>query len=268
MSPKRIFRIAYHSSQRSDPRFRIHQLRDGDAFAQLSTVLYSRGYEYGGLLLNLPSESREQAPHVDVSFLTSSDLVVLNTRPPIDDKRAYNRHPVRRSYTKLEDLIFDALKPKYLKWCARSQIILPEAIAGQLYSAFREKADIQFHSSHDSSYLRYRAYNGNFWQKAPADEKRTAVYLIQIPAMWPGGPGLLAAFGMAGTETLAWNYLLRTRFREWVDSYQFVMAEVLLSELPDRPIDLSFADYWKVTPMLCIPFSQSISKESSDNSPQ
>lgn len=265
MSPKRIFRIAYHSSQRSDPRFRIHQLRDGDAFAQLSMVLYSRGYdEYGGLLLNLPSESKVEAPPVDGSFLTSSDLVVLNTRPPINDKSAHNRHRVRCSYTELEDKIFAALRPGYLKKCARSEIILPEVIAKQLHGDFRNKAFIQFHSSQDSSYMRYRGYDDEFWSKPPVDEKRTAVYLIQLPAIWPGGPGLLAAFGMAGAETLVWNYLLRTRFRKWIDSYQFLIAEVLLRNLPDRPIDLSFADDWEVTPMLRIPFSQNIS-ESADN---
>src|SRR2546428_9791180 len=117
MSPKRIFRFAYHTSQSSDLRFRIHQLRDGDAFVQLSTALYSKGYEYGGLLLNLPSDEPTKAPQVDVSSLTSSDLVVLNTRPPIDDVEAEIKRPVRVSYTKLEDLIFAALKPRYFEWC-------------------------------------------------------------------------------------------------------------------------------------------------------
>lgn len=258
MPPKRVFRIAYHSSQRSDPRFRIHQLRDGDAFAQLSPLLYSKGYEYAGLLLNLPSESREQAPHVDVSSLTSSDLVVLNTRPPIHDQTAYDRHRVQRSYNKLEDLIFEAVKPKYLKKCARSEIVLRENMAARLHPGFKDKADIVFHSSHDSSYLRYRGYEDKFWNKPPPDQKRTAVYLIQIPAIWPDGPGLLAAFGMAGTETLVWNYLLGTRLRKWIDVYQFLIAEVLLCDLPDQPIDLSFADNWEVTPMLSIPFSETL----------
>jgi len=252
---KRIFRIAYHSSQRSDPRFRIHQLRDGDAFAQISTVLYSKNYEYAGLLLNLPSDDPSKAPSVDLSFLTSSDLVVLNTRPPINDKSSHNRHRVRCSYTELENRIFAALRPGYLKKCARSEIILPEEKAKQLHSDFRNKAHIQFHSSQDSSYMRYRGYDDEFWSRPPLDEKRTAVYLIQLAAIWPGGPGLLAAFGMAGTETLVWNYLLGNRLRNWIDRYQFLIAEVLLRDLPDRPIDLSFADAWDVTPMLQIPFS-------------
>ena len=265
MPPKRIFRIAYHASQSADPRFRMHQLRDGDSFAQLSPVLYAKGYEYGGLLLNLPPKTRGHVAQVDVSFLKSTDLIVLTTRPPIHDKSAFNRHRVRCSHTELEKRIFAAVEHVYLEKCARSEIILPRDIAGDLHSNFRNKALIQFHASQDSSYMRYRGYEDEFWQKPLANEKRTAVYLIQIPAVWPGGPALLAAFGMAGTETLVWNYLLRTRFPEWLDSHQFLIAEVLLRDLPDRPIDLSFADNWEVTPMLTIPFSQSISKESTGN---
>ena len=58
---------------------------------------------------------------------------------------------------------------------------------------------------------------------------------------------------MAGTETLVWNYLLRTRFPEWVGSYQFLMAEVLPGKLPQQPTDLTFANEWKVTPILRLP---------------
>jgi hypothetical protein len=266
MSHKRIFRFAFHTSLSEISRFRIHQLRDGDAFAELSAVLYPRGYEYGGLMLNLPSDEKN-APEVDVSHLTSSDLIVLNTRPPIDDLDMGVRHPVRCSNTNLEKLIFGAVKPQYFKICARSQVILSEAMAEQLPNNFKDRANILFHSSLDGSYVKYRGLGDRFWQKPPDDQKRTAVYLIQIPALWEGGPRLLASYGMAGTETLGWNYLLRTRFQEWLDSYQFLMAEVLLSKLPDKPTDLSFADKWQVTPILPIPFSRSISEERPAGSP-
>jgi hypothetical protein len=258
MSPKRVFRLAYHTSLSGDTRLRMHQLRDGDAFLHLLPLLIKREYEFEGLLLNLPSAGPKTAPEVDVSFLTSSDLVVLNTRPPIDDKRARVRRPVRWSYTKLENLIFAALKPRYLDFCARSQVTLPEAIARELKPGFENKADIQFHSSQDSSYLRYSGFEEKVWHKPLKSEKRTSVYLIQLPAIWSGGPGLLASFGMAGTETLIWNYLLRTRFQEWLDSYQFLIAEVLLQEIPKQPLDLSFCDNWEVTPMLYIPLSKKI----------
>ncbi|HKC62405.1 MAG TPA: hypothetical protein VKB86_02150 [Pyrinomonadaceae bacterium] len=251
MSSKRIYRLAYHASQSKNLRFRIHQLRDGDAFAELAAVLYSRGYRYGGLFLNLPPDEPQQASPVDVSFLTSSDLLVLNTRPPLDDIEEDDKKRVPLGHTSLEADVFKALK-LYFRTCARSHIKLSENVAEQLPADFRNRANIMFRQCYDGSYLKYRGYGDRFWQK-PVDERLTAFYLIQIPSLWKGGPGLLAAFGMAGTETLAWNYLLRTRFQKWVGAYQFIMAEVVPSKLPKQPTDLTFADGWKVRPIIRIP---------------
>jgi hypothetical protein len=267
MSPKRIFRMAYHTSLSKNSRFRIHQLRDGDAFSELSAVLYSRGYEYGGLLLNLPSEKPLEPHPVDISSLTSSDLVLLNTRPPIDDIEEEDKHLVRQSFTNFEAVIFNAVKPKYFEWCARSHIILSETLARQLPTGFRDRANMLFHQSRDGSYIKHGEYASGSW-RPPADQRLTAVFFIQIPALWEGGPGLLAAFGMAGIETLAWNYLLRTRFlrrgrqaaeeSDWLDSYSFLMAEVLPKKVPRKPTNLSFAEEWEVVPILRIPLTQDL----------
>jgi hypothetical protein len=258
ISSKRIFRLAYHASQTRNSRFRIHQLRDADAFVELSAVLYSRGYEYGGLFLNLPPEREEkrwriqrEARPVDVSSLTSGDLLVLNTRPPKHDRKEGDKKRVPSGDNSLEALIFEALK-KYFKVCARSRILLSEEVADRLPEDYRNRAHIWFRQSHDGSYLKYRGYADDFWQK-PTNLSLTAFYLLQIPALWEDGPGLLNAFGMAGTETLVWNYLLRTRFPDWVGPYQFLMAEVLPGKLPRQPTDLTFADAWEVTPILSIP---------------
>lgn len=263
MAPKRIFRFAYHTSLSDKPGFRIHQLRDGDAFAELSAVLYSRDYEYGGLLLNLPS-LKPPAPYpVDVSFLTSSDLIVLNTRPPMDDIEEEDKHLVRRSYTTFEEAIFNKLKPKYFVRCARSHITLSKALAKQLPEGFRDRANMLFHqyaspARVDGSYIAYGEFASESLEP-PADQRLTPVFLIQIPALWEGGPGLLAAFGMAGIETMAWNFLLRTQFQDWLE-YQFLMAEVLPGELPIKPTNLSFAEDWKVVPILRIPFRKSAAR--------
>ena len=249
MSSKRVFRFAYHASQISDVRMRAHQVRDGDAFLELLPLLNHRGYQYEGLLLNPPSEKREDAPVVDISFLSASDLIVLTTRPPLHDVEAGDKRPIRRSYTNLEDLVFDALRPKYLTYSARSRITLSESIAQTLKPDFKDKADIIFHSAVGSSYVRYRSSHEQSYHNARGD-KRTAVYLIQVPSIWPGGPKLLVSFAMAGTETLIWNHLLRTRFSDWLESYEFLIAELGLRPIPEKPFDLSFAEDWELTPML------------------
>ena len=250
MSSKRVFRFAYHASQISDVRMRAHQLRDGDAFLELLPLLNQHGYQYEGLLLNPPSNKREEAPVVDISFLSTDDLIVLTTRPPLHDLKVRDKRLIRRSYTNLEELIFAAIKPKYLTRSARSRIVLSESIAQKLKPEFKNKADIVFHSSVSSSYLRYRKSEDEPYHNHPGRDERTAVYLIQVPAVWPNGPKLLVSFAMAGTETLVWNHLLRTRFSDWLDAYEFLIAEVVLGPVPEKPVDLSFAKDWEVTPML------------------
>ena len=209
--------------------------------------------------MNLPPEKQSEPIEVDTSFLTSADLVVLNTRPPIDDIDEGDKHSVRRSYNKFEQDIFKALKPKYFERCARSHIILSKALARQLPDGFTDRANMLFHQYGDGSYISYGKYDAEPSQP-PANQRLTAAFLMQIPAIWEGGPGLLAAFGLAGIETLAWNYLLRTRFRDWLDSYQFVMAEILPRRVPRKPTNLSFAEQWEVEPILSIPFTDNLSK--------
>jgi len=248
MSSKRLFRLAYHASQSKNVRFRIHQLRDGDAFSELAAALYTRGYRYGGLFLNLPPDEPEKELSVDVSSLTSADLLVLNTRPPIHDREEEVNRPVPESFTDLEKLIFQVLK-RYFETCSRSHILMAQRLADRLPESFRNRANIMFRMNRDASYIKYREYGDRLWQK-PTVEGLTAVYLIQIPHLWENGPGLLVAFGMAGTETLVWNYLLRTKFPEWIDSHEFLMAEVLRGPLPTQPVNLSFADDWTIVPVL------------------
>lgn len=253
MPPRRIFRFAYYTSLSDDLRRRIHQLRDGDAFSELAPVLYSREYVYGGLLLNFPPYKPRHAPPLDLSFLSPSDLLVVSTRPPIDDRKMANKRTVPESGSELELDVFSALK-FYFKRCARSRVTLQAHIAQRLPDAFRERADIMFHQNTDGTYMKYRPFTGGFWQK-PNPPNATALYLARIPSAWENGPGLLAAFGMSGTDTLVWSYLLRTRFPEWLDSCAFVMAEVAPPPLPRHPTDLSFADGWEVTPILRLPLS-------------
>ena len=251
MPPRRIFRFAYYTSQSDDLRRRIHQLRDGDAFSEVAAALYARGYVYGGLLLNLPPDEPHGPPQIDLSFLAPTDLLVINTRPPLHDRSQENKKKVPHSGSDFERGLFRALE-SYFEMCARSRIKLHERIARQLPEDFRERADIKFHEYTGGTYLKCRGFDGGFWQK-PKPPGATAFYLVRIPAAWENGPGLLAAFGMSGTDTLVWNYLLRTRHAEWLESCEFLMAEVVPPPLPQHPTDLSFADDWQLTTVLRLP---------------
>lgn len=80
---------------------------------------------------------------------------------------------------------------------------------------------------------------------------KTAAFLL-VRHIEPNGPRLVVAFGMDGILTLTWCYLLRTRFPHLLTAPRFVMAEITLLPIPKQPTSLSFADDWRVDPILDI----------------
>jgi hypothetical protein len=85
---------------------------------------------------------------------------------------------------------------------------------------------------------------------------RSAVFLLHTPSItWQEddgnpvghGPEILLGFGMGGTIGLVWAYLLSKKHPELLEGHRFLMAELVRDNpLPSNPINLSFADHWKV----------------------
>src|SRR5436305_12890145 len=153
----RFFRFSYHAPKEEDRQLRPHQVRDGAAFAELTARLYSNGYDYGGLLLNYPADDLQQTVQIDTSFLRPDDLLVLTTRPPLDDEKHRDHKQLKRSHTSLEEQIFETLR-RYFEICARSHIRLSRLVAEQLGN-FANRADIEFFQKADalSSYKSYKS---------------------------------------------------------------------------------------------------------------
>lgn len=89
----------------------------------------------------------------------------------------------------------------------------------------------------------------------PTEPPLTAAFLAYIPHIVPGGPGLLASFGMGGSETLVWNHLLREKadlrslvtrpiFGTQRRRASFSLAEIEIGPYPEIPEDLSWAERW------------------------
>jgi hypothetical protein len=54
--------------------------------------------------------------------------------------------------------------------------------------------------------------------------------------------GVIACFGMSGMETLIWNRVVRMRYPDWYGHDHFVVAELTIGAIPERPITLDFID--------------------------
>jgi len=250
MSNKRFFRFSYYVPRPKNRPLRPHQLRDGDAFAQLSDVLYSKGYRYGGLLLNYPATDTSKTRKIDTSFFESSDILVLTTRPPLNLEEIDGRSPILRSHTSLEVKIFKVLK-RHFKLCLRSWVKLSKSLARKLPEEFANRADIQFTHYSGASYSSLKSYDTVYreYRKYP---NLTSLYYIFTGEIWQNGPRVLCAFGVGGTDSLIWSHLLRTKFHHEVklDRPKFIMVEIKTGKIPEKADSLSFADNWETTILL------------------
>lgn len=268
----RFFWFSYHAAPRDtrhlskldDPAlspycFDLHQLRDGAAFAELSRVV-SQKYQYACPLLNLPGSLLKKAPKnvkLEVakkevySFLRPSDLLVLCTRPPLDDDRmreeARVKKVIEQSGTWLEGQVFRTLKESFFDHCDRSQVMVKESLGVKI-------REFDFGQ-------RIGAWNLDI----PITEsvRETIGFLIATPLSgpdWSDAPYLITAFSMGGLETLVWCRILATRLRELLEQVvgshpkkRFVMAKIQIPIteikktsasiiLLQPPVDLSFIE--------------------------
>lgn len=230
---------------------RLHELRDGDAFAELTPVLFALGFKYAGLLLNYPPDPGSA---IALPRLGPQDLVVLTTRPPINDPHSEGeRRRIAHSGSPLEKAILQAAGD-FFAVCKRPMVQLSGEIAEQLPPDVADRERMEFRVYRPiPAYIRYRSLAAATREARryhpPADPNATAAFLVRTP-LWPRGPTLLNAFGMDGVMTLIWCHLLRTRFPELLEQRGLTMAEITTQPLPLRPASLSFTEGWQVRLLL------------------
>ncbi len=211
----------------------MHLLRDGDAALEMADILSDLGYHYGELLINHPRNGNYSDKNYEQLF-SPDDLLLMTTRPPLDDHQDNSRRKIDRSGSSIEEKVFSTLR-HYFRYCSRSQVTLTDS----LLARFPASVDNRFRQTMKFKNYSLASYAG------PGDN--TAFFLVHIRQCWPGGPGLLCAFGMGGPETLIWAHLLRSRpdLRALVTSREFVLAEA-----EDRKIrrahSLQFTDDWSL----------------------
>lgn len=263
MSDQRFFWFSYHSPEKDGTRTRrLHLLRDGIAFAELSPILQSAKFRYENALLNLPGRRSTKSPISPAaavgqtwSFLTSKDLLVLPTRPPLNDDGGEDQKKVARSYTWLEEQVFQALGARVFAKCVRSRVELAAEAGADCQYAVAE-----FHSRSYALYAGYKSLKTRF--RTPTPTWQTAGYLIHtvLPENehWKKGPPrLLAVFGMSGESTAVFAALLRTKhFGLLSDILRKRESRLVIFNLrrdegepPAHPIDFPHVAGWTAQPV-------------------
>ena len=245
MAP-RCYPFYFPLVDRRDHPPRIHTVRDGAAFAALRPAISGR-YAPGRPLFSV----RHPEWELTLDHFDKEDLIVMPTRPALDDKRS--RKTILTSGGRLEVACFEAIRP-FFAVLARDRVTLARNLAAQLPDGYRNRADIWFHQHRrgdDNVGARYAwcrdpyADRGQRRRSAPIDRAATAAFVV-MTRLRAGGPTLLAAFALDGETTLAWCHLLALNYPYLVDGERFVMAELIADPMPERPPDLSFVERWPV----------------------
>lgn len=327
MKQKSFYRFAYFAPKRKNKPLLPHQLRDGEAFFNISSLLFSENYSYEGVLLNNPAiflhtkkskevlvnaglnpwllaalekirekeligqeelfeNIRDFIRNLDIDHkekkhylehltrdevrnllleklshpkyfnseteqnifngLNGGDLVVLTTRPPLDDEKLGENRTISRSYTPLEEYVFDSLRP-YFKRCSRSRIELSEELCAKLETGYSDRAKINVKQNIDASYVGLGKYFDSSLVKY-IGPKKTMVFFIRTPKGLNDKPQVLASFGMAGTYGMIWANAIRNGMPKTINinKPRFLMAEITIDEIPLRTPDLSFARAWEI----------------------
>jgi hypothetical protein len=244
MSKYRSLHFAYLTSGHKDREQYPFQVRDSEAALYVSRPLTERGYPFGGSIFNYPSPGPDLIP-VDEGSFRETDLILLTTRPPMDDLDVSDRRFIPRSFTTLEDKLFQGPLRERFRRCARSEVLLTDATA-DVSEEIAKRQSIVFRQNGGATYQSYGSPVTREFRRFKR-EPLTAAFLVYAEHAWPGGPGLLAAFGMGGMETLVWCYRLAKDFRHLLCTTPFVMAEMRTGALPERPVSMDFADSWEIT---------------------
>lgn len=251
---RRLFHFGCYGDDRDRPgkaSRRLHRVRDGAAFSDVSFVLYRwfPELEFAGTILNLPGKKTTRPEeYACLPDRKPDDLFVMTTRPPLNEpKPTGNQKVVPRSWSPLERDIFSAIKCAFLtEDSRREKIVLHESVAEILKKEKSElaraivKAEFQTKGA--------GALRPDFLKQSGVKDnaKRIAIgYLFFAPDI-PGGGQFLAAFSSGGLETQVFAHLLRTRYSGrvgWIvraGKPHALIAEWRPEAIPARPCSFSF----------------------------
>ena len=242
----RYHRFAYSAAMRDEEEPQPFKIRDGAAFSEVTAPLVEFGYRYGHLIYNPPFHPQKGARlgREYFRFIKPEDLIVLATRPPIDDEMSGDRKQLSQSCTHLEEQIFLECK-KYFASCTRSHIQLSETVGADF-----DRAVLNFQQHKGARLKWYRPLKGKKRTSIPKGTDLSIGFFLHTKAIPEYGCGLVVSFGMGGWETLVWNRIVRTRFSEWLRKPIFVVAEMTIGKFPQKSATLDFVD--KIKPNILL----------------
>lgn len=227
-----FYRFSFHTNQREDRIPLMHQVRDGDAFAELAVLYTKKNLNFSGVFFNYQSREGLKVE------LSENDLVVVTTRPPLNNDGKKNI-PLTNGH--IESLLLKRIG-SYIRFCSRKKIWLSDLAIGKMGNHFQDKGILEFSCKEEGLYT---IIDDETKKKTIS---KTMFYYFHLP---PDGDipfQICFSFGVSGILTLCWNHILRTRFSEILSIGKpcFIMAEATIDSLPQMPLTLDFCKNIKI----------------------
>jgi hypothetical protein len=220
---------------RSRP-LRASVVRDAFAARPLEWLLWEEGYGHGDAFLDYPPQPIPKKPlplyeyaDFDLSRLAPGDLLLEPTRFPLHDVVAQRRKRVPVGYTNLEARLM-AFWENFFEFCARDTVQLTPDLQRSLLPGCEQYANIELRLN-GSADVRHVDDGGGSRGEPPLPG--SVAFFLRTDQIWPGGPGLFAAFGMDAEYTAAWTWMLCHELRDLTRRRGFTM--VAIEAPPPRP---------------------------------
>jgi hypothetical protein len=199
-----------------------HMLRDCSSGLMIYSKLKDL-YDFGGILLNLPPEIYEYdlPNNTSCDYFNSSDLILMTTRPALDDDSINDKRHLHRSHSNFENTLYESNLRIIFTVCSRQNIILSDFVMSHIGTGDPRRI---------YRGIRYSIYKGAFYTSCadtdnPVDLEKhtnqrdmTVGYLVFLPHInvidhpLTKGPGFLLIFGLNGTTTMLWSNLIVRKY--------------------------------------------------------
>jgi len=236
----------------------FHMLRDSTACLFL-TELIKGEYDFGGILYNIPSDiffpkkKKGDLLSSPLPNLSNNDLILHLTRPALNDDKKIDKKCLFKSGSILEKAILKNME-RFFLYCNRQRIILSKKIKYDgPYRAIKFNLRIDAHIACKANV--YEPLSLEKLSKKSKDTRinKTVGYIVYIPKLINrnsdkiGDPGVLSVFGLNGTMTHIWSYLVLTKHANLINEMisskkpRLIIAE-FKPKIPNDmiPSDLSY----------------------------
>ena len=233
-------------------------VRDAFAVMPLQWLLWQEGFGLGDTFLNFPLESGSRNPlplseytDYDLARLRPGDLLLQATRFPLHDTVAQHRKRVPRGYTNLETLL-EKFWGQFFSFLDRGTAQLTPDVRRSLLPGCEAYANIEFQLNGGSD---VRFVDDGAGSRGAPPLPGSLAFFLRTDQVFPGGPGLCAAFAMDAEATAAWTWLLCNKMRDLTQRRGFYICA--LESPPERRSQGWYGDIageWKAQLVLEHPF--------------